>query len=245
MHIRSAIEQLGYSPHESRVYLAALELGESTVTEIAEKAHIPRTTANLIINSLHRKGLMNSYLIRRRKIWTAENPEKLMTHAKESEEAMKIALPELQSIRHDISAKPTIRTYEGAEEIRQIMNDILETKHNVLAIFSWDDWVALLGQAYMDNFIESRVKQHLHIKVLTPKTKTAHKLKETDVKELRVTQFLPNSLAIRNSNFIYGNKVAIISVRSKRPTGILIEDKDTHHMMEVLFESLWKRSGGG
>lgn len=244
MHIRSAIEQLGYSPHEVKVYLAALELGGSTATDIAEKAHIPRTTVNLIINSLHQKGLMNAYLQHRMKIWTAENPEKLLTRLKEHETALKIVLPELKSIHHDIGVKPTVRTYTGAEEIKQIMNDILETKHNMLAIHSWDDWVALLGRRYMEDFIESRIRQNIHIRMLVPRTDRALEVKEKDAQELRITRLLPDSISIDNSNFIYGNKVAIISVNTKQPVGILIEDKDIRQTMEVLFESLWRQSGG-
>jgi sugar-specific transcriptional regulator TrmB len=244
MHIRSAIEQLGYSPHEVKVYLAALELGGATATDIAEKTRIPRTTVNLIIDSLHRKGLLDAYLQHRRKIWTASDPRKLLIRLKEHEAALRTILPELQSLRHDTGAKPVVRTYSGAEEIKQIMNDIIETKHHIKAILSWDEWIKLLGKRYMDDFIESRVQHSLRIRVLTPRTTTALALKEKDAKELRTTQFLPSSIAINNSNFIYGNKVAVISLKTKQAVGILIEDKDIHHTMEVLFDSLWREGGG-
>jgi sugar-specific transcriptional regulator TrmB len=242
MNIRSAIGQLGYSPHEVTVYLVALELGGSTATEIAEKARMPRTTVNLVIKSLQKKGLLNTYLMCRRKIWAAENPETLVKRYKENETAINAVLPELKLIQHDIAVKPTVRTYSGPKEIRQIMNNIIETKHNVSAILSWDDWVNLLGKSYMDDFIESRIRHNLRIQLLAPKTKEAQELRGKDIKELRITRFLDQSHAINNSNFIYGNKVAIISIRSKQPVGILIEDEDIHHTMEVLFESLWKQS---
>jgi HTH-type transcriptional regulator, sugar sensing transcriptional regulator len=244
MHLRSVIEQLGYSPHEVTVYLAALELGASSTTEIAAKARLPRTTVNLIIESLHRKGLMNAFLKRRRKIWAAENPERLLISVREHEAALKLVLPELQSLRHETGVKPTVRTYSGADEIKQIMNDILETKHNVSAIISWDEWINVLGKNYVDDFIETRARRFLRIRLLTPKTKTSVNLKARDTEELRVTQYLPDSLGIKNTNFIYGNKVAIISLNTKRPVGILIEDQDIHHTMEVLFESLWRQNGG-
>lgn len=245
MHIKAVIEQLGYSPQEAAVYLAALELGGSTATDIAAKARLPRTTVNLLINSLNKKGLMNAYIHRKRKIWAAENPERMMITIKEREAALKLVLPELQSLRHDTGVKPTVRTYGGAEEIKQIMNDILESKHHISAILSWDEWKELLGEAYMDDFIETRYRQYLRIRLLTPKSKTAMALKARDGEELRVTQFLPSSITINNCNFIYANKVAIISLNKKRPVGILIEDEDIHHTMEVMFESLWNQSGPG
>ena len=208
MHIRSAIEQLGYSPHEVKVYLAALELGGSTATDIAEKARIPRTTVNLTIDSLHRKGLLDAYLQRRRKVWTAANPERLLIRMREQEAALKTVLPELKSLQ------------------------------------LWDELVALLGKSFMEDFIEKRIQQHMRVQLLTPQTKMSLALKQKDAEELRITQFLPDSITINNSNFIYGNKVAIISLKTKHPVGILIEDKDIHHTIEVLFESLWQQSGG-
>ncbi len=244
MHLRTVIEQLGYSSHETTVYLAALELGGSSATEIAEKAKMPRTTVNLIIRQLQKKGLMNAFLKRRRRIWTAENPERLMILLKEREAALKLVLPELQTLRHDTGVKPTVRTYSGVEEIKQIMVDILETKHHISAILSWDPWLETLGKQWLDNFTEMRYRRFLKIRLLTPRTKLSVALKQHDGSELRDTQFLPASVEIRNSNYIYGNKVAIISMNTKRPVGILIEDEDIHHTMEVLFEGLWRESGG-
>jgi sugar-specific transcriptional regulator TrmB len=244
MHLRNVIEQLGYTPQEVSVYLAALELGGSTTTEIAEKARLPRTTTKLIIDKLHKRGLMNAYIQRRRKVWAAENPEKLLIDLHENEAALKTILPELQSLRHDTGVKPTVRAYSGAQEIKQIMNDMLETKHHISAIMSWDDWIRTLGKNYIDDYIESRNRHYLRIRILTTKTKTSIALKARDGQEMRTTQFLQESLGINNANFIYGNKVAIISLNTKRPVGILIEDQDIHHTMEVLFESLWRQSGG-
>jgi len=234
MHLQAAIEQLGYSPQEVKVYLASLELGGSTATEIALKAKLPRTTVNLILASLQR----------RRKVWAAENPEKLLITLKENEAALKVVIPELQSLRHDTGVKPTVRTYSGADEIKQIMNDILETKHHISAILSWDDWIGLLGKQYMDDFIEMRARRLLRIRLITPRTKTSLALRQKDGAELRDTQFLADSIHIGNSNFIYGNKVAIISLYTKRPVGILIEDEGIRNTMQVLFESLWRQSGG-
>jgi sugar-specific transcriptional regulator TrmB len=244
MHLRAVVEQLGYSPHEVAVYLAALELGGSTVTEIATKAKLPRTTANLVIRSLQKKGLMNAFLAKRRKVWAAENPERLLIALKESEAALKIVLPELQSLRHETGVKPTVRTYGGAAEIRQIMNDIIESKHHISAILAYEDWVELLGKSYLENFIETRYRHYLRLRLLTPRSKTAIALKQKDSGELRLTQFLPESMSITNANFIYADKVAIISLNKKRPVGILIEDADIHHTMEILFENLWRQSGG-
>ncbi len=245
MHLNQVIRQLGYSQHEADVYLASLQLGGSTATEIAEKAKLPRTTVTIVIESLHKKGLMNAYLNGRRKVWAAENPERLMIALHEHEAALKLVMPELQSLRHETGVKPSVRTYSGEDEIKQIMGDIIETKHRISAIVNWDEWTDFLGKEWVADFIETRYRHFLQIRLLTPKTERSLALKQRDARELRTTQFLPTDVKIHNSNFIYGNKVAIISLNKKRPVGILVEDADIAHTMETLFASLWRESAGG
>ena len=46
------LEQIGLDPKEAKVYLAMLELGETTVARIAQKSKIKRTTAYDLVDSL-------------------------------------------------------------------------------------------------------------------------------------------------------------------------------------------------
>src|SRR3989344_1234574 len=205
MHIQKLIEQFGYTPNEAKVYLAALNLGEATVSEISEKVKMPRTSVQIIANSLHKEGLMNFYVKRRYKYWIAESPEKFLTRLREQEAALRAVLPELQAIRRNKGdSKPTVKVFIGEEEIKLILDDIIATKHHFL--------VAKRPDAII--------------------------MKEKDEKELRETRFLPEDARINNMNFIYANKVALISLDKRRPTGVLIEDKDITNTMTVFLISL-------
>ncbi len=82
------IEQLGYPKNEVRLYLAALDMEESTIAELACKVGMPRTSAQTIVASMHRKGPMQCYVRRR---WTAENPDITL---KEREATLKAILPD-------------------------------------------------------------------------------------------------------------------------------------------------------
>lgn len=244
MRPKTAIEQLGYSPQEAAIYLAALELGTASATDIAKKAHLPRSSANLIIAALNKKGLMTAYLQRKRKVWSAENPERLLAALKEREAAFTLALPEISTLRQSDDAKLKIRAYRGVDEIRQIMNDMIDAKQHISTLLAYDRWLNLMGTAYWDDFTEIRYRHYLRMRALTPKSKEATELKQKDGEALRITQFLPAAIEVNNATFLYANKTAIISLHKKAPFGILIEDDDIHHSMEVLFESLWHQSGG-
>lgn len=242
MHISKVIEQLGYKPNEAKVYLTALKLGECTASDIATKVKLPRTSVQVILEALHADGLMNSYTKRRYKYWVAENPEKFLIALREREAALQVVLPELSAMRRDGGGRPTVKVFSGEEEIRFIHDDILSTKQHILSIIPWDGWIALFGKEYMDAFIEARSRHSLHMRLLVPKTATAVALKKKDSQEFRRTRFLPERIDIHDTVFIYANKVAIISLNKKQPTGILIDDSETTRTMSVIFEELWNQS---
>jgi len=242
MQTQKIIESLGYTASEAKVYMAALQLGECHVSDIAQKVRLPRSTTQTIVDSLHKKGLMNFYVRKRYKYWAAERPARLLDMLKEREEAIHAAIPRLDAIRHGDDFKPHVKILEGIDEIRSVYENMLETKQPILSIIPWDEWVQLLGRGFMEDFIESRVRHFLHIRMLAPRTALTAELKARDAQELRQLRFLPEDLHIHTTTFIFGNKVVIISLNKKLPTAVLIEDPNICHTETVFFEELWNRS---
>ncbi len=243
MQLHSLIERLGYSPHEAAVYLSALALDGSTETELAAHAKLPRTTVASVVLSLRKKELMNAYLKGRRRIWNAEDPSRLLSSLTEREAALRAALPMLHSLRRGKEASWSFRVHEGTEGIRHILSDIVASKHHVRAILPWDDWVALLGVRLVARFASVRKRHFLRIHLLVPRTRLAAGLVASDGVNLQVTRFLPEGVSIGSAHFLYGNKVAIVSLGA-RPKGVIMEDPGIRTTEGVLFESLWVRSGG-
>lgn len=241
MHLRKTLEQLGFTGNASVVYLTALELGEATISEIAQKAGMPRTSCQTIIRELKQAGLLNFYAKRRRKYWIAENPEKLLIGLKEKEAALKEIMPQLQALRHDTGAKPTVKFYSGIAGIKLIFNDIIETKRHFVSLTSLEDALSLMGDEFHD-FIERRHKHFLRVSFLTHRSPETEELKKRDNAELRHTRFLPENFNLKNANFMYGDKVAIISLNRKMPVGIIIEDADIAKTQVAIFEFIWAHS---
>lgn len=99
MQNQKVIERLGYSPSEAKVYLATLALGEAHISDISEKVNIPRSTVQVIVERLHKDGLMNFYVMHRYKYWTAEKPEYLLEKIKEREQLIVEAIPSLSKLK--------------------------------------------------------------------------------------------------------------------------------------------------
>ena len=242
MHIGKVIENLGYPKNEVKIYLAALDIGESTITELALNLNMPRTSVQSTIEDMHSRGLMNYYLKKRRKIWVAENPDKLMIKLKESEAALKMIMPELQAKRFSHGGRPLVRLYNGVEQIKLVVDEIIATQRNMLAIKDWDEWVSVLGKEFADEFVERRCSHFLNIKLLTVKTSASVELKQQDERQLRHTRFLPLWANIKTTNFIFGNTVAIVLLNKRLPVAIVVEDPSAAHAATIFFESLWHQS---
>lgn len=243
MNAQKALEQLGYPAHQAKIYLACLKMGDTKVAQISEQVAMPRTTVIELLEHMHRRGLMNYYLKRGRKVWTAEHPEKLLKLQQEHEATLKAIMPNLLALAGGGGAKPAVRYFEGVEEIKNIFEDIIETKHHMKALVSWDDFKEVFGREFVYDFIERRYTHFLKIQFITPKTASAQKLRLRDAQELRQTRFLPEHVELRRvSNFIYGDKVAMVSMNRKVPVGLIVEDPDVVHAMDIYFESLWHYS---
>lgn len=240
-NLRQIIIGVGYGDNEARVYIASLELGEATITDLSNKAGIPRTTCQHAIRLLQQHGLMNYYVKRRRKYWIAENPQKMITRLEGQEGLLKTILPKLQAMHYAAEFRPTARIFHGIKEVRQIFDDIIETKQHIRSLTAVEIMSSLFEEVFTD-FIFRRHQHHLRVQLLTNSSPFSEQLSKNDEKELRQTRFLPPSIKLKNATFIYGRKTAIISLSKSLVTGIIIEDPEFSATQDSIFYYLWDKS---
>ncbi len=124
MKPQKIIEQLGYTAKEAKVYLAALSLGECHVTDIAKKVKLPRTSVQIIVDKLHRTGLMNFYTMRRYKYWVAKDPERLLHDLRLKEGLVEEALPSLSVLKRKSRNKISRKGLHSIELLRMIADTV-------------------------------------------------------------------------------------------------------------------------
>lgn len=245
MHLQQVIERLGYRPNEVRVYLVALRLGECTYSDIAAHTKLPRTSVQLVVDRLHKHGLMNFYVKRRYKYWIAEDPEKLLTELHEREAVLRAVMPALSAMRYNdgVGQRPTIRIFVGTEQIKQIHEDILASHHYFCGFIPWDDWVAVMGREYIAEYVERRVQHCIKGRMLVPQTPSAMRLKAREAKEWCQVRFLPDSFTLTDVILVYANKVAIVCLNTLQPTAVLIDDQGFKNTMTSFFHRFWNLDG--
>lgn len=98
MEIRHLLEQFGLAGKKADIYLASLELGSSTVIEIAKKSGVKRTTCYDILLELEKEGFIFETAKGKKRLFSGEDPEKIKSSLSEKERRFSEILPQLKSI---------------------------------------------------------------------------------------------------------------------------------------------------
>lgn len=233
------MEQFGLMGKKANVYLAALELGSSTVIEIAKKAGIKRTTCYDILLDLTNEGLISETSKGKKRLFVGEDPEKIQRNLKNKERLFSEILPQLQSIHNVRGAKPKIRFYEGKEGLKEVYDDTLKYNGELLAFASYDV-VNVLGMDWADEYLKKRVKKNIYARAIAPSSQILIKdFIDKDREHRRTTKLIdPKKYPFSIEINIYGHqKVALMS--SKEEMGLIIEGAEIHNTMKLIFELIW------
>ncbi len=98
MDIKIALKNYGLEDEEGRLYLAALETGESPLARIAKKAGLKRSSAYVIAKKLEEKGLLGNFKMRNGLRFVAAQPSILLEQLNRKTKEISEILPELRAI---------------------------------------------------------------------------------------------------------------------------------------------------
>lgn len=241
--IIKTLEFIGFSKKEVLVYLALLELGKGTVTQISRVAGINRPTGYHVLASLEAKELIRVSGKEPKQEYIAESPdqierllEKKIENDQEYIKEARNIIPELKSI-HNMTDRPKILFYEGKEGLEKVYEDTLTSQEEILAYASVDDVHKTLPH-YFPLYYKRRSKKGIPIRAIFPDSPEARELQKCDTEEKRESVLVPKeNFSFHPEINIYNDKVMIASWREK--LGITIESKEIADAMKKVFELAW------
>src|SRR3989339_1834872 len=136
--IINQIREAGLEPKEAKIYLAVLELGKATITDVAKKSKVKRTTIYEYLDNLVEMGLVGKTVKGKRIFYIAEDPKKLIYILENKKKKVALALPALQEIFSASFSRPKVRFYEGIEGMRNIYNEMTKTSQIIYGAFGAD-----------------------------------------------------------------------------------------------------------
>lgn len=244
MELIRGLMALGLTEIESRFYLAALELGQASVRDIASKAGITRTNAYDVYARLLDQKLVAEVAngSGRAILVTAEPPEQLRSILEQRHQRLHDLLPELESLHNRSRSKPRIRFYQGIEGIKAVMEETLNCRgKKLLGILSMRDLYQVPGRAWMDDLVRRRIEAGVSLRVIRSPGNDLHSFWPESHADLRELRFAPADFVFSMTTYIYDDKVAFISTRREN-FAMTIESAEFVNMQTHLFEVLWQAS---
>lgn len=237
-------EHLDLTEKEGKVYIALLELGGGYVSAVARRAGLPRVNCYHTLENLVKKGLVNFITKNKVRFYTAEPPQKIINVLEEKTNYAKKILPELLSITNALAFKPKIKYYEGLEGIKNILEDTLTAKKELLGYSNLKGVSEIFGD-YIKIYAEKKIKKHIKTRLICPSSKEAFSY----VKNFYPKNFPPELIEILFINpkefwfeheiTIYDNKVAVISLNKEESIGMIFESPMYAKSQTAIFNLAW------
>ena len=241
------LKSIGLTENQAKVYLAGLELGPASILDLARVSGVKRTTIYSVMEELLAQDFFTTLKKEGKKLYAAIDPDSLKHMILERHETLTHNLPEFRALYSLSPSKPKVIFYEGAENIKKIMEEPLHILSKGQLYYRINagqkEMVEVVGQDWWKDLAIKRVKKGLPIKVIADRiSQPIPELVTTDPKALREIRFLPTNTHIPVREQIYGDRMAIIDLRAM--IALVIEDKNVADLHRVFFEALWDKCKG-
>lgn len=246
------LESLGLHPHEVKIYLEGLAIGKQATSVFARKIAVPRSSVQVYLGNLAKKGMMIRSLHKGVQYYTSIPPEELETilaHEKQRVAQMENSLTSvmglLQSHHKTEFALPNMTTYEGLDGVQKIYDFIIKEKEEVYFFRSpFYNYENKVPSETITRFISMLKKAQVPMKGLTHKYKkySVNYILERDLFFGVTRRF--SSLDIFNNPsqlILFGEYLATITSDGELSC-ILIRSAPLSTMLKNIFTCIWELS---
>lgn len=248
MEIDKILEQAGLDQKESKVYLALLRLGESTIVPITKQTNLPRTTVFHILERLREQKVIEIMQHKSRRVYIPYNPRKISMLLKNKRQELdkqidsfEDVLPDLFRMYASSPFQPKVRFFRG-EEIKQIYEEILDIdKKEIYYTGNINQLDEILGKKYLAAWIKRKVAKGIWTKsIRSHTTESELEIYKPGKHHLRKARYASNNYKSPAHIFIYEDNVAILT-SSKENFGVVITSHDFAVSMKNMFGELWRQ----
>ena len=234
------VQTLGLSDAEVAIYLATLELGQAHIQDISRKSGVKRTSIYNFIDALKARRLLLEIKKGKRKFYLAADPRSILEQQKSKVISLERLIPELLAINNSARNKPRVSFYEGLEGIKEIYAVTLRDKQT---IYSWEDLDRMfdLLPDFLKTYQADRSAKKIPFRSIVRDSTFAREfVRKNNVRLWRDSRFISSEEFGTEIN-VFGDKVALFSLRKDFPFAVLIEDAGIAKTLKIAWTELWNR----
>lgn len=246
--LKKKLIDFGMSDKEASVYLAMLELGPASALDIAKKADVNRATTYILIESLKRRGLMNSVEREKKTLFAAESPEHLLSivgeklvEAEKQQTGLHDVMPEFMALFNAVEEKPRVRFFESYEGIRACREALLQTRdaQELIRVFIHynEDMVRLAKFEEEQRLgLNRRASKFRLLYSMEPGLDLPAFGKNIEIRRA------PHDMPLFHGELNIADRFILAASATPRPIVVIIESKQVAELFRSLFDLAW-RSG--
>jgi len=239
------LKKLGLTEAEAKVYISTLQLGGGYVSLIAKKSEVERTNCYHILKTLGKKGFISITNRGSSKYFLPESPKKIINEQEDMLMTAQKIVPSLISLQNTPPGlAPQMKYYEGLEGVRNVFNQCLESKTEIL---SYTNIHQLLNKfpKVMPSYCLEKAERKLKTRIISPYNKASENFLYEYFPDDYISKFIqllyinPEEFALQNDITIFDDKVSIVSLSPDENIGVIIESKVYADTSRTIFNLSW------
>lgn len=258
MEINEDLGLFGLNGQEQRVYLLLARLGWSTVLQISRHCQIKRTTLYRLIESLVRKGYVQTQVGEKTTFYNIAPPDSFETSILELEEKSKRMRRSIDTIKEYTQRmletkldETNLIYYKGIRGLKQMEWYVRAGTPNIeWQAFDSLQWTKILGTEFAEQMRQECVEKNIRVRGISNSedpisndgTTTWTKNTRYTTKYYRHRVISKKIIDIKQDIFITPDSIIFWGVKTNDEVAIQIKNKDYAVMMKQLFEYIWNQA---
>jgi sugar-specific transcriptional regulator TrmB len=242
MHL-NILQDLGFSLNESKIYEALLEIGECSISEIANRTGIHRRSIYDTLNRLTQKGVVSPIIGTKESKFAPVDPAKFLEIIEEKRIKLQEALPDMQNLYEQKKIDEGAYTYKGIEGFKNVLRDVIKIRQNVYVFAGRDIWNSNSLKPFIESFWKEAYKKKIKFYIILEAGKeNALVFNKSKIVAYR---FLPRKYSSTTAiDMFYGNRtVSVIGEAHTEPTKnlttIMVINKKLAERYKQWFQFMW------
>jgi len=237
-----ALENLGLSEKEAKVYLALLELGQASAYRVAQKSGVKKPTTYVLLDELRNKELVVKMPGDKTQMFIAKSPEEFFASARHRVNSAVESLPEILSV---MKKQNKVRTmyFEGVDGLQQALWYEMKanTDNELIGFYAHAENMKQELYDLSWKWAEDMSQNNISVRGFVPAHDSNIPYRQSDKKYNREMRELPYEIySSETSMDVMGDFVRIIDLTKSSPQAIIIENERTAKMVKQIFEMMWK-----
>lgn len=238
MQITELLRRVGLGKNEADMYLALLETGPATISDISKRTGLHRPIVYKHLPVLQEQGLVTVSRKGERNLFVAEPPDRLERLLDDVRGQLQIVLPGLTESFHARGKRPTVKTLEGKKGIKFVFEDLVRTLRRGDTFYRYSSASKSREEYLPSTYRAARDAKQLERFVITSQARASEKGPRME----RAIKVFPKEYGLFDfdvTQVVYGNKVAFIDYGTE--TATIIENPVFAAYQTALFRALYDR----